>query len=214
MSACQTEKETVKRVYISLVAGAALSADMEASTKPSEKLADSTARVKPPVDLAPCISITCLMLDLARRSGESREPWQPGEIEIMKDTASVNSSFSTSMKSLHWAIAVLVLLMIYGGFTLSRETATLHFGFGIVILALMVIWQGKKANNEYFKSMISSMFEPWRCGVQGMNVFHAATKFSTSSTDGLERILNRHQCEECLNLFLKLYSLGDSGADV
>jgi cytochrome b561 len=84
------------------------------------------------------------MLDLARRSGESREPWQPGEIEIMKDTASVNSSFSTSMKSLHWAIAVLVLLMIYGGFTLSRETATLHFGFGIVILALMVIWLATK----------------------------------------------------------------------
>ncbi|MDO9125791.1 cytochrome b [Parvibaculum sp.] len=58
----------------------------------------------------------------------------------MKETASVNSGFATRMKSLHWAIAVLVLIMLYGGFTLSRETATLHFGTGLVVLVLMVIW--------------------------------------------------------------------------
>lgn len=58
----------------------------------------------------------------------------------MKETASVNSSFGTRMKTLHWATAVLVLIMLYGGFTLSRETATLHFGTGLVVLVLMVIW--------------------------------------------------------------------------
>lgn len=52
--------------------------------------------------------------------------------------------FGTAMKSFHWAIAVLVLLMLYGGFTLSRETATWHFGTGLVILVLMVIWLGFK----------------------------------------------------------------------
>lgn len=65
----------------------------------------------------------------------------------MKDTASLNSSFSTSMKSLHWAIAVLVLLMIYGGFNISRETATMHFGFGLIILTLMVIWLATKGRS-------------------------------------------------------------------
>lgn len=58
----------------------------------------------------------------------------------MKETASVNSAFGTGMKTLHWAITVLVLIMLYGGFTLSRETATLHFGTGLVVLVLMVIW--------------------------------------------------------------------------
>ncbi|MBX3507317.1 MAG: cytochrome b [Parvibaculum sp.] len=62
----------------------------------------------------------------------------------MKDTAAVNSGFSTSMKTLHWAAAVLVLLMLYGGFTISRETATLHFGFGLIVLALMVVWLATK----------------------------------------------------------------------
>jgi cytochrome b561 len=65
----------------------------------------------------------------------------------MKDTASLNSSFGTSVKSLHWAIAVLVLLMIYGGFTISRETATFHFGFGLVVLTLMVIWLATKGGS-------------------------------------------------------------------
>ena len=58
----------------------------------------------------------------------------------MSETASVNSSFATRVKSLHWAIAVLVLLMIYGGFNMTRETATVHFGVGIIVLTLMVIW--------------------------------------------------------------------------
>lgn len=70
----------------------------------------------------------------------------------MKETASAASSFGTQIKSLHWAIAVLVLIMLYGGFTLSRETATLHFGTGLVILVLMVIWlavRGSSARPAY-----------------------------------------------------------------
>ena len=58
----------------------------------------------------------------------------------MTETASVNSSFGTRQKTLHWATAVLVLIMLYGGFTMSRETAKLHFGTGLVVLVLMVIW--------------------------------------------------------------------------
>ncbi|MBC7103925.1 MAG: cytochrome b [Parvibaculum sp.] len=58
----------------------------------------------------------------------------------MKETASVNSSFGTPMKTLHWATAVLVLIMLYGGFTMSRETATMHFGTGLVVLVAMVVW--------------------------------------------------------------------------
>ena len=56
------------------------------------------------------------------------------------------ATFAPSLKTLHWAIAVLVLLMIYGGFTLSRETATYHFGTGLVILVLMVIWLTVKSS--------------------------------------------------------------------
>ena len=58
----------------------------------------------------------------------------------MKETASVHTSFGTPMKTLHWATAVLVLIMLYGGFTMSRETATMHFGTGLVVLVLMVAW--------------------------------------------------------------------------
>lgn len=57
----------------------------------------------------------------------------------MSDTSSATASFSAKMKTLHWAVAVLVLIMLYGGFTMSRETATLHFGTGLVVLVLMVI---------------------------------------------------------------------------
>lgn len=48
--------------------------------------------------------------------------------------------FSTLSKLLHWTTAVLVLLMLYGGFTLSKETVTTHASIGIVILALMIVW--------------------------------------------------------------------------
>lgn len=65
----------------------------------------------------------------------------------MTDTVSAASSFGTKIKSLHWAIAVLVLIMLYGGFTLSRETATYHFGTGLVILVLMVIWLAVKGGS-------------------------------------------------------------------
>ena len=65
----------------------------------------------------------------------------------MTDTASDTSSFATRIKTLHWAIAVLVLIMLYGGFTLSRETATYHFGTGLVILVLMVIWLAVKGGS-------------------------------------------------------------------
>lgn len=58
----------------------------------------------------------------------------------MTETASATSSFGTRMKTLHWATAVLVLIMLYGGFTMTRETATMHFGTGLVVLVLMVIW--------------------------------------------------------------------------
>ena len=58
----------------------------------------------------------------------------------MSDTSSATASFSAKMKTLHWAVAVLVLIMLYGGFTMSRETATLHFGTGLVVLVLMVAW--------------------------------------------------------------------------
>ncbi|MEX1154850.1 cytochrome b [Parvibaculum sp.] len=60
----------------------------------------------------------------------------------MTDTAYAKTpaTFSAAMKSFHWVIGVLVLLMFYGGFTLSRETATWHFGTGLVILVLMVGW--------------------------------------------------------------------------
>lgn len=58
----------------------------------------------------------------------------------MTETASATSSLGTRMKTLHWATAVLVLIMLYGGFTMTRETATMHFGTGLVVLVLMVIW--------------------------------------------------------------------------
>ncbi|MEQ8328785.1 MAG: cytochrome b [Parvibaculum sp.] len=60
-------------------------------------------------------------------------------------TVSGTATFPSAIKALHWALAVLVLLMIYGGFTLSRETATYHFGTGLVILVLMVIWLAVKS---------------------------------------------------------------------
>ncbi|ABS63229.1 cytochrome B561 [Parvibaculum lavamentivorans DS-1] len=56
------------------------------------------------------------------------------------ETKDANGNFSTGFKSFHWAAGVLVLLMLYSGFTLSRETATWHFGTGIVVLVLMVGW--------------------------------------------------------------------------
>lgn len=58
----------------------------------------------------------------------------------MTQTAPATASFSRGMKSFHWAVGVLVLVMLYSGFTLSRETATWHFGFGIGVLVLMVLW--------------------------------------------------------------------------
>ena len=52
--------------------------------------------------------------------------------------------FGGSSKALHWTVSVLVLLMLYGGATLSRETATWHFGFGIITLIVMVFWLGHR----------------------------------------------------------------------
>ena len=57
-------------------------------------------------------------------------------------TTSEGTGFGAGRRAFHWAAAVLVLLMILGGFTMSRETATLHFGFGIVTLAVLVLWLG------------------------------------------------------------------------
>ncbi len=65
----------------------------------------------------------------------------------MKETAPASSSFTTPVKTLHWALAVLVLIMLYGGFTLSRETATMHFGTGLVVLVLMVVWLAIRGRN-------------------------------------------------------------------
>ncbi|PKQ08186.1 MAG: hypothetical protein CVT73_07820 [Alphaproteobacteria bacterium HGW-Alphaproteobacteria-12] len=50
------------------------------------------------------------------------------------------------MKGLHWTVAILVLIMFYGGFTLSKETATLHFGTGLVVLVAMAVWLAVRAN--------------------------------------------------------------------
>lgn len=55
-------------------------------------------------------------------------------------TSDVSGRFSGATKLLHWTIAVMVLLMLYGGFTLSKETVTTHASLGIVILALMIVW--------------------------------------------------------------------------
>lgn len=59
---------------------------------------------------------------------------------------SKTENFSSGSKTFHWVAAVLVLLMLYGGFTLSRETATWHFGFGLVTLVVMVFWLGWRMN--------------------------------------------------------------------
>lgn len=52
--------------------------------------------------------------------------------------------FSGTSKALHWTVSVLVLVMLYSGVTLSRETATWHFGFGIITLIIMVLWLGHR----------------------------------------------------------------------
>ncbi|MGB5092317.1 MAG: cytochrome b/b6 domain-containing protein [Parvibaculum sp.] len=52
----------------------------------------------------------------------------------------VSGRFSGVTKLLHWTVAALVLLMLYGGFTLSKETVTTHASIGIVVLALMIVW--------------------------------------------------------------------------
>lgn len=62
-------------------------------------------------------------------------------------TTSEVTRFDKGRRVYHWAAAVLVLLMILGGFTMSRETATIHFGVGIVVLALMVLWLAWKAGH-------------------------------------------------------------------
>lgn len=70
----------------------------------------------------------------------------------MTQTAPTAASFSPAIKSFHWAVGTLVLIMLYSGFTLSRETATWHFGFGIVVLVLMVFWlafKGRAARPAY-----------------------------------------------------------------
>ena len=57
------------------------------------------------------------------------------------ETASTQvTGFDGGRRAYHWAAIVLILLMILGGFTMTRETAQLHFGFGIIALALMVLW--------------------------------------------------------------------------
>ena len=79
----------------------------------------------------------------------------------MKETASVNSSFGTPMKTLHWATAVLVLIMLYGGFTMSRETATMHFGTGLVVLVAMVVWLAvRRASGKTGFMSIARILEP------------------------------------------------------
>jgi len=55
---------------------------------------------------------------------------------------SQSETFSGGSKAFHWVAGVLVLLMLYGGFSLSRETATWHFGFGLIVLTVMVLWLG------------------------------------------------------------------------
>lgn len=52
----------------------------------------------------------------------------------------VTGRFSAGSKLLHWTIAILVCLMLYGGFTLSKETVTTHASIGVVVLGLMIIW--------------------------------------------------------------------------
>ncbi|MDP2122878.1 MAG: cytochrome b [Parvibaculum sp.] len=55
---------------------------------------------------------------------------------------SQSDTFSGGSKAFHWVAAVLVLLMLYGGFNIARETATWHFGFGLIVLVVMVFWLG------------------------------------------------------------------------
>jgi cytochrome b561 len=66
------------------------------------------------------------------------------------------STYSGTAKTFHWAVAALVLLMLYGGFTLSRETAGLHAGIGIIVLILMLarlVWRSRTAMPELVAGM-------------------------------------------------------------
>ena len=62
-------------------------------------------------------------------------------------TTSEVTSFDKGRRVYHWAAAVLVLLMILGGFTMTRATSTIHFGVGIIVLALMVLWLAWRAGH-------------------------------------------------------------------
>ena len=52
------------------------------------------------------------------------------------------TSFDLGRRAFHWTATVLILLMLLGGFTMNRDTSTLHFGFGIITLAVLVLWLG------------------------------------------------------------------------
>ena len=62
-------------------------------------------------------------------------------------TTSKVTGFDKGRRVYHWAAAVLVLLMILGGFTMTRATSTIHFGVGIVVLALMALWLAWKSGH-------------------------------------------------------------------
>jgi cytochrome b561 len=70
--------------------------------------------------------------------------------------ADTGAAYSGTAKTFHWVVAALVLLMLYGGFTLSKETAGLHAGIGIIVLMLMLIrlgWRSRTAMPELISGM-------------------------------------------------------------
>ncbi len=66
------------------------------------------------------------------------------------------TTYSGTAKTFHWVVAALVLLMLYGGFTLSKGTAGLHAGIGIIILILMLArlaWRSRTAMPDLVAGM-------------------------------------------------------------
>ncbi|KAF3931852.1 hypothetical protein ABW19_dt0205268 [Dactylella cylindrospora] len=77
--------------------------------------------------------------------------------------------------------------------------------------AIWVLWEGNGINNGYYRSMITATADPWQCNLPGMNLFHAAAKYSFSSTRGLRMLFEYHTCEICSK---KTYDDDELGTDL
>ncbi|HEX7775668.1 MAG TPA: cytochrome b [Parvibaculum sp.] len=70
--------------------------------------------------------------------------------------AEAGTAYSGTAKTFHWTVAALVLLMLYGGYTMTKETVGTHAGIGIVILILMLArlaWRSRTAMPELVAGM-------------------------------------------------------------